>query len=254
MIPLLFKSGRTLDIDARRYIAAVELADGQPLEPSVKRAINDFVVGCKTDGIWTAIEDCCLMLGARTLSGALVKLKGAGTVTNFNFVQADYDRKLGLKGNGSSKYLNSGYIVPSSNQNNVHCAAWMTEPMRSTTPNDFIISNNAANAGLQLGTSSLVTILRANDTNASFAYPRFTGFMGVARSSASNHTRRYDNISENATVTSEAVFANPINIFFRLDQSPSIARLTYYSIGTNINLTLLNNRVATLVSTIGAAL
>ena len=40
------------DADARAYITAVSAADGSSLEPAVQQAVNDFVVGCKADGIW----------------------------------------------------------------------------------------------------------------------------------------------------------------------------------------------------------
>jgi hypothetical protein len=94
------------DPDAGAYIAAVEAADGQLLEFGVGKAINDFVVGCKQDKIWDAIKASCILAGARTLNGALVPLAGTAP-TNFNFVSGDYNRKTGLVGDGSSKYLNS---------------------------------------------------------------------------------------------------------------------------------------------------
>jgi hypothetical protein len=89
-----------LDADAATYIAAVETEDAQALESAVKTAINDFVVGCKADGIWDAIKSSCIMAGARTLSGALVPLKGTGP-TNFNFVtQVTTTGRQGLWGMG----------------------------------------------------------------------------------------------------------------------------------------------------------
>jgi hypothetical protein len=94
------------DVDAIAYIAAVEVADAEPLELGVKRSINAFVKGCKADGIWDAIKASCIMAGARTLAGALVPLKGTAP-TNFNFVSGDYNRKTGLVGDGSTKYLDS---------------------------------------------------------------------------------------------------------------------------------------------------
>jgi hypothetical protein len=69
------------------------------LEIGVQSAYNDFVVGCKADGIWDAIKASCILAGARTLSGSLTPLKGAAP-TNFNFVSGDYNRKTGLVGNG----------------------------------------------------------------------------------------------------------------------------------------------------------
>ena len=41
-----------MDADALAYITAVETADGQALEEKTKIAIDNFVLGCKADGIW----------------------------------------------------------------------------------------------------------------------------------------------------------------------------------------------------------
>lgn len=78
-------SNVSFDADALAYITAVETADGQSLEYGVKTAINSFIVGCKVDGIWNAIKSSAILAGARTLTGALVPLKGTAP-TNFNFV------------------------------------------------------------------------------------------------------------------------------------------------------------------------
>ena len=75
----------TYDTDAGNYIQAVEAADGQALEAATRQAINNFVVGCKQDGIWSAIKASCILAGARTLNGALVPLVGTAP-TNNNFV------------------------------------------------------------------------------------------------------------------------------------------------------------------------
>ena len=98
------------DADANAYMAAVEAADGEPLELGVRLAITDFVLGCKADGIWSAIKASCILAGARTLNGALVPLVGTAP-TNNNFVSGDYNRKTGLVGDGSTKYLNSNLLV-----------------------------------------------------------------------------------------------------------------------------------------------
>lgn len=79
-----YKPSLTPDPDALAYIEAVELADGQPLESEVFNSIQRFFKGCKSDGIWDAIKSSCLLMGARTLAGALVPLKGtAPTPVNF---------------------------------------------------------------------------------------------------------------------------------------------------------------------------
>ena len=52
-LPVNRIKNRLFDPDARDYILRVEAADGERLESQVRGAINDFVLGCKADGIWT---------------------------------------------------------------------------------------------------------------------------------------------------------------------------------------------------------
>jgi hypothetical protein len=93
---------RNFDTDAQAYITAVETADGAALEAGVKTAINNFVVGCKADGIWSAIKASCILAGARTLTGALIPLAGTAP-TNFDFAElresfksCSVNRRLGI--------------------------------------------------------------------------------------------------------------------------------------------------------------
>ena len=53
--PIASRLALPTDADARAYVLAVNAADGQPLEKPVVEAIDAFVVGCKADGIWSAI-------------------------------------------------------------------------------------------------------------------------------------------------------------------------------------------------------
>jgi hypothetical protein len=106
----LRKTWQPMDPDAAAYITAVETADGQALEEKTKIAIDNFVLGCKADGIWSAIRASCILAGARTLEGALVPLAGTAP-TNFNFVSGDYNRKTGLVGNRSNKSLRTGLLA-----------------------------------------------------------------------------------------------------------------------------------------------
>ena len=126
--PYRFKSSRFIsnDADVDAYLNAVEAADGQELEAGVITAVETFVLGCKSDGIWSAIIASCLLAGARTLSGALVPLVVAAAPTNFNFVSADYDRESGLLGNGTNKYLNSNRLDNADPQNSQHFSVYAT--------------------------------------------------------------------------------------------------------------------------------
>jgi hypothetical protein len=107
-----YRGAAVSDPDAQAYLRAVETADGQPLEPAVALAVNNFVIGCKSDGTWTALKASCILSGARKKEGAFIDLKTATQIlTNNGFADADYNRKTGLVGNGSSKYLNSNILA-----------------------------------------------------------------------------------------------------------------------------------------------
>lgn len=101
-----YDSLANMDADALEYIAKVEAADGQPLENSVKIIYNEFFKNCKAFNVWNSIQNCCILAGARTLSGALVPLKGSSPI-NYNFTDEDYNRGSGLKGDTFTKYLST---------------------------------------------------------------------------------------------------------------------------------------------------
>ena len=109
----------TYDPDAQAYITAVEAADGQALESGVRDAVNTLVLALKTNSLWTPALQLLLPSGARTLTGALVPLKGAAP-TNNGFVSGDYSRKLGLgQTNNTTKWLNSN-VLQNSLPTNTH--------------------------------------------------------------------------------------------------------------------------------------
>jgi hypothetical protein len=249
--------GDALDPDAQAYITAVEIADGQALETAVRDAINAFVVGCKADGIWSAIKASCIMAGARTLAGALVPLVGAAP-TNFNFVAGDYNRKTGLLGNGTTKYLDSNRNNNADPQNSKHLAVYrLSDP---TTSGGLIGSNIAAT-----GTSWIFhggPAVGANDTyriNSSpsivlgnSVYPSI-GFIGVSRFSSATSQRRYSGVTNSDSSTSQTPAATTIVVLRAVDSFTN-GRLAFYSIGEALDLALLDARVTTLINTFGAAI
>jgi hypothetical protein len=244
------------DPDARTYLLAVEQADGQFLESGVATAINTFVTGCKADGIWNAIKASCILAGARTLNGALVPLAGTAP-TNFNFVAGDYDRKTGLVGDGSTKYLNSNTALTVSPANNTASAVW-----HSATDTSLGVSigvNPAAGADLLLINQTSTVFTRCeNEISSPSLGAQNTGFMGVTRSSSANYTARF--AGANTTVTSTSVAKGSLNIFvFTQNNNGSVAsysdaRLAFYSIGESLDLALLDARVTDLINAFAAAI
>ena len=239
--------GTGLDTDAAAYIAAVEAADGQALEAGVRWNIDQFVRGCKADGIWTAIKASCILSGARTLSGALVPLVGTAP-TNNNFVSGDYDRKTGLVGDASTKYLNSNRNNNADPQNSKHLATYVSTAATSTQFGGNIGFFGGGTS--YIGRNGSVAQLFCNtNTGTSFGSSTGTGFQGISRSSGSEYLYRLPGgqIGSiiNASLTpgsgnievfsaGSALFANP--------------RLAFYSIGESLDLALLDTRISTLIT------
>jgi hypothetical protein len=240
------------DADAAAYITAVETADNQALENGVKVAIDNFVLGCKADGIWSAIKASCILAGARTRLGALTPLVGTAS-TSFNFVDGDYNRKTGLAGNGSNKYLDSGRLGNADPENNFHGAVYASTVDLGGM---YMGSGTSGAHTIQMGARSDLIRCQSNVTTA--AVSASTGLVAVSRSQSSFFLRR----ASGATATLSVAFAGRssgnILLFARgVSGTPdtlSNARLAFYSMGESLNLALLDARVTTLINAFAAAI
>ena len=239
------------DEDAITYIDAVESADGQELEVGVKVTINNFVSGCKADGNWDAIKASCILAGARTLNGALVPLKGPAP-TNFNFVSADYDRKTGLKGDKSTKYLNSNRNASDDDQTDVHMSVFATEENTGGTSSRFLAASNDLEI---LDDADLSVRSRINSSSLiNHPVPTLTGFFVVSRDNSDG----YDFYAFGAAGTAESSANRTVDAAYTVFARPSgdrtDARLSFYSIGSALDTVSFRNRVSTLMTEIEAAL
>lgn len=251
------------DPDAQTYLAAVEAADGQALEGDVALAINDFVVGCKLDGIWDAIKASCILAGARTLSGALVPLVGTAP-TNYNFVSGDYNRETGLVGDGSTKYLDSNRAATADPQNNCHGAVFANTALTVSGTGAYFgsrdtvsgFNRNGVLVSRPSGASQLNFSAKSGFNSGNLA--THVGLIGVSRSSSSAESARSGGVDIDFNVTSATPGANSTAIFaqntFGVINNYVDARLSFYSIGEALDLALLDNRVSTLMTDIGAAI
>ena len=246
------------DPDALAYITAVETADGEALEAGVKAAINDFVVGCKADGIWDALKASCILAGARTLNGALVPLAGPAP-TNFNFVTDDYDRITGLKGDGSTKDLNSNRADNADPLDDCHASCFVTEESGGGA------GSILAYMGVSSGTS-IRGLQRVFNLNGVYAYNRnaagvlkvsditSTGFLGTSRATSASYTGRGDGADVSVTAASNTPTGQNLTLFSFSGTRYAAARLSFYSIGESIDLAALDARVSALMDTIEDAL
>jgi len=239
------------DPDAQAYLQAVEVADNQALEQGVQQAVNQFVIGCKADGIWDAIKASCILAGARTLDGALVPLVKQpadsaparfGTEGGWN-----YTRKTGLQGNGTDNYINSGRNNNADPQDSNHNALYLTAAAATgvalgTELGTPTTGNNAINAGNV-----------RNRTNVSFSRTIQNGLEGTSRAASPQYTLRSGGVSTTVTESSQTP-ENSLVLLFRGGSSSSTHRISFYSIGESLDLAALDTRVSALITAIGAAI
>lgn len=253
--------GRAFDADAGRYIDAVEAADGQRLETQVAAAVNAFVLGCKADNIWDSLLDCCLLCGARTLAGALVPIKGLAPV-NYNVVSADYARggaTPGIKGNASTKRLDSQRAMNSLSPTNCHLSVFVTD------------IGTLGSTAQYIGTTTLALLYAGNrkirarvavSVNDSVNDLRAVGFIGGSRSGPSTHFVRGNKINETITANAGAFTSTTLAVMARTQDGnfaptfdiPSDGRIAAYTTGTAVNLMALEFRLSQYIRDLGQVL
>lgn len=239
--------GYITDADAKDYLTRVHAAEGQTLEPAVALAIEAFIVGCKADGIWSAIKASCILAGARTLAGALVPLVGTAP-TNFNFVAGDYSRKTGLASDGT-KFLNSNRNNNADPIDNIHVSVYLSSaPTLASTA--LLDAGSGSTGATNLYTANPATVfgsrLRSSFSNSGLTG---TGLFGASRSISSSYQRRIAGTTETVASTSQTAFNGNIIVF-----SSSNPRLSFYSIGESLDLAKLDSRVTTLMNALAAAI
>lgn len=98
-----------LESETKTFLKNVKSAGGL-ISGSTLNAVDDFVKEVKKAGIISKLYDCCLFCGDN-LQACLTKIfypSGKSPyVIGVNFKESDYKENLGLKGDGTSKYLNT---------------------------------------------------------------------------------------------------------------------------------------------------
>ena len=252
---LIWRPGFQFDDDASTYIEAVEAADTQALETNTRYAINNFVIGCKSDGIWSAIKASCILAGARTLTGALVPLAGTAP-TNFNFVAEDYNRETGLVGNKSTKYLNSNRNNNADPQNSQHLSCYASTVGDTDTMYVCSPGATAGHSNIFHGATGQFGSRSRSSTGTGQGLAIAAGFCGISRSESASYASRNGLSNLTINVQSAAPVSASIEVFRRIAPSTEYAnaRLAFYSIGESLSLALLDARVTDLINAFAAAI
>lgn len=233
LLPIMAASRRRADPDAADYFARI-VAAGSTISTANQAAVNAFVVGCKEDGIWSAIKASCLLAGADTLAGALVPLVGFAPTTGLT----SYNRLLGLSGTGVAN-INPNRLATVDPTNNAHVAVWST--LRGS--GDFCFNGGSLRKHIAADASGITSVRLQSTTVISSLGASGLGFIGVARNSGTSLNLRADSTTTNFA-------ANSTNLGSAMTILGGSHRITFYSIGENLNLALLDARLATLMSSL----
>lgn len=233
--------------ETNAYLARI-VAAGSSISSSNLGAVNTFIAGCKTDGIWNAIKASCLLAGADTLAGALIPLVGpAPTNGGGLFVSGDYSRTTGLLGGGGRRII-TNRVNSADLQDDCHAAIWVTETGGGSSVG--LIGSNS-NTGV---TQRRIyrTSTACNDlSNSGYSAPA-SGLIGISRSLPGSYIRRSNNSNAPIGVASTGNSSFGIAIFARdtIGNTGWGGRASFYSLGGNLNLALLDARLATYMSSL----
>jgi hypothetical protein len=244
-----------LDPDAEDYFSRI-FAAGSSISSVNQVAVNNFIVGCKADGIWSAIKASCLLAGPDTLAGAIVPLVGPAP-TNFNFVAGDYNRVTGLKGDGSTKYLDSNRNNNADPQDNCSSGAWVTEMqliagtlIGSTNANGAAARNIYRSSG---STPRYQAMCNNGGANATVTHSTHaaTGFVGISRNEPSDFLFRASGATDNIIKESTGSNTNTLKLF-RQGNAANFTdpRIAFYFIGESLDLAALDARLTTYMASI----
>lgn len=167
--------------DVETFIQRREEMDEMALATAIKDAYRAFAASLVSDGTWDLLTSIGLPMGANTLDGSLVPLKGPFLQAE-NLVSGDFSRSTGLKGNGTDKRL-----VSTSSDDDFTLGSF-------TIVGDVSIAATAANrpilglGGSVVGASNLYSssnvadvIFRNQSNTAQTVTGINTGFMGSRR-------------------------------------------------------------------------
>ena len=252
------------DADALTYIRAVEAADGSYLETDVKVAINQLVAGLKFDSLWDSIGTSCLLCGPRTIAGALVPLRGDAP-TPYGFVSGDYSRTGGLGDPDAASYLDSNVSGGEYDDENHHWSVYFTSGSSLANRAHFGYITNTIVGQPDYSYSFLFT----DSTNNMLAFylgtttfyggaGAATGLAGMSANNDGTFTSRIDGINKQSAATSQTLYPANYYVFARNNVPGAAAKtdatLAFYSIGTSLDLALLDSHITAYVTAIGAAL
>ena len=251
------------DTDATNYIETIRQVEGvRSMGFTYRQSIDEFVTGCKNDNIWNSISACCVLIGAKNLSSALIPLKGPTPSKSSALINVDYLSFLGVKGSTTgtglpniTKGIFTNYNNNNNLQDNFHISTFIMANDSRTSEVIFMGVGQNQNGTVQLNSQG---VRNMNSFRSFYSNNISNTFYGTSRNNSSNFIFRINNTNTTVNQVSQTPYdANIIVLGAGLTGSDFIAgstdaRLSFYSIGQSLDLALLDNRVNRLVNNISS--
>ena len=205
-----------VDTDALDFFTRV-VSNGGTISANTQTAVDTFVKAAKVNGYWSKLNRINLFCGDQLVAATVPLKVGGGSAldTNNGFVAGDYTEATGLKGNGSSKYINTG-LTPSASltANDTHQAFYIRGTV-ADTPGTFgslggsrLLLEPPASSGPFLDDQYDSGNGRVSSSNVSPS-----GFIVGSRTASNAHTVYRNGSSIGSNTTSGGTFAN-VNVAY----------------------------------------
>ena len=201
---------------------------------------------------WDDMESAALFVGVG-IQGVTVPLKSTmPTLTNNNFVAGDLNTLTGLKGDASTKYLDTGALDNSTSQNDVSLSVWVTD----NVPLDNAYWIGSQRLAQRSAINNTAVKFSARTTSSSQVNPSpdlVDGFIGQTRTVGTDFDWFINTNSGNFVKASTTPPGTGISVFsYGAGSNKNASRIATYHYGPALNLATLEGLQDTLISEIAA--
>ena len=249
-------SSAAFSAEAQNYFSRLDAA-GDTTYVDYKQPLANYIDGLVALGgaYWDTMVSAASFVGVG-IQGVTVPLRAgmpALSNTNNNFVAGDLDQLTGLKGDGSTKYINANVTDSDTSQDDVSMSCWVST---GTVVNNAVFMGTTR-TGMQSTTADFAPKIKSRSTSSNQVNVSPTlvrNFFGHTRTNSTDFDYSINGASGTATRTSIASVAEDVGLFNTGSPTGvySDSRLATYHYGPALNLATLEALQDTLITEIAA--
>jgi len=247
----IYSAGGAFSAEAQNYFDRLDTA-GDTTYTAYKQPLANYIDSLVALGgaYWDTMLSAASFVGVG-IQGVTVPLRDGMTVpTQSNFVSADLNQLTGLKGDASTKVINTGLLSNDIAQNDGSLSVYQTAAVTS--------GNYTAGSGYNGGVAGGVFIRDLGSTIQCAVHGGLvsngtgwvSGLVGASRSSSTTQTQRTNQTDYPFASTSLAPTTDLVRVFAAGASPKTDPRLATYHVGPALDLATLEGLQATLLAEI----